>query len=93
MVITGPYQYTACPFAAKYHCPPFRFTVCWLGAEEILAGGANLGTGRDKTRTRARVFMIASHLHHGPHIGPRFTEPFLFSVRTQIAFADPSYLR
>jgi hypothetical protein len=44
--------------AAKYHCPPFLFAGCWLEVEESWAGGANLGTGRDNTKARARAFMI-----------------------------------
>src|SRR5208337_5558611 len=58
------------------------------------AGGVSLGTGRHKTRARARVFMIGSHLHHGHHMRPRFTEPFcFFSLNARIAFADAARSR
>jgi hypothetical protein len=58
---------------------------------ESCVGGANLGTGRDKTKARARVFMIVTRSDRGPHMGRDFTEPFAF--RTRIAFADPAYSR
>jgi hypothetical protein len=34
--------------------------------------------------------MIVTCLHHGPHKGRIFTEPFSF-FKNRIAFADPPY--
>ena len=39
-----------------------------------------MGTGSDKTKARARAFMIGSHLH-GLHRRPDFTEPFLLETK------------
>src|SRR6266550_4202319 len=38
------------------HRPPLRIS-CLLGMREGFAGGANLGTGRDKIKARVRAFI------------------------------------
>jgi len=43
---------------------------------ESWAGGANLGTGSDNTKARARVFMIGSLVAAPQHEAAFFTERF-----------------
>src|ERR1700704_5995658 len=37
--------------------PPLRDSCCLAGVTESFAGGANLGTGRDKIKARVRAFI------------------------------------
>src|SRR6266403_1544845 len=37
--------------------PPLRDSCCLVGVTESFAGGANLGTGRDKIKARVRAFI------------------------------------
>src|SRR5881392_2285098 len=37
--------------------PPLRDSCCLAGVRESFAGGANLGTGRDKIKARVRAFI------------------------------------
>jgi hypothetical protein len=48
-----------------------------LGLRESFAGGANLGTGRDKIKARVRAFIRLLALDHGPTTGRFSTEPYL----------------